>query len=70
MIAAGDSGSNRFAVGTFRLQDSDWPFRVSFPILIQNLVQYLVPSVGVSATTITAGDAMTLTRSRVCRRSR
>jgi Ca-activated chloride channel family protein len=61
LIAAGDSGSNRFAIGTFRLQDSDWPLRVSFPILIQNLVQYLVPSVGVSATAITAGDAVSLT---------
>ncbi|HEV3312079.1 MAG TPA: hypothetical protein VG815_16335, partial [Chloroflexota bacterium] len=60
LVAAGDNNGTRVAAGTFNLQESDWPLRISFPVLIQNLVHFLVPGVGVSSSSISAGDQISL----------
>jgi hypothetical protein len=45
---------------SFDLQRSDWPLRISFPIMLQNLLQYLAPGLTLGATDITAGRAVNL----------
>jgi hypothetical protein len=65
ILAAGQNGNIRGAVAPFNLQDSDWPLRVSFPVLIQNLVQYLAPGVemgiNVPGAAISAGELVKVT---------
>jgi hypothetical protein len=60
LVAAGDQGGRRAAVLTFALQQSDWPLRISFPILLQNLLHYLVPGMGADAGNLTAGQTVRL----------
>lgn len=50
LLAAGDSGTRRLAVTPFSLERSDWPLRVSFPLVVQNVVRYLAPDLVASAT--------------------
>ena len=59
VLAAGEHGAARFALVSFDLQHSDWPLRVSFPIMLQNLLQYLAPGLTLGETTITTGQAVT-----------
>jgi len=59
VLAAGEEGTARFALVSFDLQHSDWPLRVSFPIMLQNLLQYLAPGLTLGQTTITTGQAVT-----------
>jgi hypothetical protein len=60
LLAAGESRGLRMAVATFRLQESDWPLQISFPILIQNLVGYLAPPFGPAGTNFAAGQTVQL----------
>jgi Ca-activated chloride channel family protein len=60
LVAAGDNGTTRVALFTFNLPESDWPLRVSFPIFIQNLLQYLTPGLVLGSPNVTAGQALTL----------
>lgn len=55
LLAVGDSGSSRLAVVTFDLQQSDWPLRISFPIVLQNLLHYLAPGLTLGAADVNAG---------------
>jgi hypothetical protein len=59
ILAAGEQGNARFALVSFDLQHSDWPLRISFPVMLQNLVQYLAPGLALGQTTITTGQAVT-----------
>jgi hypothetical protein len=59
VIAAGEQGTTRVAVVDFDLQHSDWPLRISFPIMLQNLFHYLAPGLTLGATTITVGQPVT-----------
>jgi hypothetical protein len=43
---------------SFDLQRSDWPLRVSFPIMLQNLLHYLAPGLTLGQTTIAAGQSV------------
>ncbi len=43
LLLAGEAGGRRVAVLSFGLQQSDLPLRPAFPILMANLVDYLVP---------------------------
>ena len=52
------SGTARFALVSFDLQRSDWPLRVSFPIMLQNLLHYLVPGLTLGTTDVTTGQAV------------
>ncbi|HZU11303.1 MAG TPA: VWA domain-containing protein [Chloroflexota bacterium] len=60
LVAAGQSGTTRYALTTFRLQDSDWPLRLSFPVLIQNLVSYLAPGFVLDTADLSAGGVIHL----------
>jgi Ca-activated chloride channel family protein len=60
ILAAGEQGNARFALVSFDLQHSDWPLRVSFPVMLQNLLQYLAPGLTLGQTTVTTGQAVTL----------
>lgn len=43
LALAGTLNGRRMAVFTFRLQDSDLPLQLAFPILMSNLLDYLAP---------------------------
>lgn len=43
LVMVGEQNGQRAAVITFRLQDSDLPLKITFPILIANLTQWLSP---------------------------
>jgi Ca-activated chloride channel family protein len=59
VLAAGEQGNARFALVSFDLQHSDWPLRVSFPVMLQNLLHYLAPGLTLGQTTINTGQAVT-----------
>ena len=44
LVAAGDDGGRRIGLITFALGESDLPLQVAFPLLMSNLVEYLVPA--------------------------
>jgi hypothetical protein len=54
----GLAGGRRLAVVSFDLQHSDWPLRVSFPIVLQNLLHYLAPGLTLGHTNVTAGQSV------------
>lgn len=49
LVFAGETGGRRVAVITFRLQDSDLPLQLAFPVLMSNLIEYLAPAQAFSA---------------------
>lgn len=49
LVFAGETGGRRVAVLTFRLQDSDLPLQLAFPVLMSNLMAYLAPAQAFSA---------------------
>lgn len=60
VIAAGNAGGHRVAIIGFRLQESDWPLSVSFPIMIDNLLSYLAPGPTSGTTAIDRGQTVPL----------
>lgn len=60
LVAAGDNGGVPAILLTFDLQQSDWPLRVSFPILVQNMLRFLTPGPLVGATSVTSGERLVL----------
>ncbi len=57
-VLVGAHGPDREAVIGFRLDDSDWPLRISFPLFVHALVQYLAPGITLGTTSIASGDAL------------
>lgn len=55
LLAAGDNGRTRLGIIPFRLQNSDWPLRISFPVVLQNLVHYLAPGLTTGASNLDTG---------------
>lgn len=49
LVLAGEVGGRRVAVLTFRLQDSDLPLQLAYPVLMANLIRYLAPAQAFSA---------------------
>ncbi len=49
LVFAGETGGRRVAVLTFRLQDSDLPLQLAYPVLMSNLINYLAPAQTFSA---------------------
>ncbi len=43
LLLAGEQGGRRMAVMTFRLQESDLPLQIAFPVLMANIVNWLSP---------------------------
>lgn len=58
VLAAGEHGNTRLGLIAFDLQHSDWPLRISFPIMLQNMLHYLAPGLALGRTTITTGHAV------------
>ncbi|MGQ0603493.1 MAG: vWA domain-containing protein, partial [Anaerolineales bacterium] len=49
LVLVGETGGRRVAIITFRLQDSDLPLQLAFPVLMSNLINYLAPAQTFSA---------------------
>lgn len=61
LVLAGTLNGRRLAVFTFRLQDSDLPLQLAFPILMTNLLDYLAPGQAFNAPDgLRPGDTLTL----------
>ncbi|MBV9282123.1 MAG: VWA domain-containing protein [Chloroflexi bacterium] len=59
LVAAGERGNARVVLVDFSLERSDWPLRISFPIMLQNLLRYLAPGLTLGQTNVTTGQAVT-----------
>lgn len=57
-LAAGEDGPTRRAVVSFDIRKSDWPLRVSYPIFMHNLLEYLAPHLAVNTLSVRAGQAI------------
>lgn len=55
-LAAGEEGTTRRAVVSFDIRKSDWPLRVSYPIFMHNLLEYLAPHLAVNTPSVRAGQ--------------
>jgi Ca-activated chloride channel homolog len=60
LVAAGDSGTSRLALVDFDLQRSDWPLRVSYPVAVQNLLNYLTPGLTLGTSALSVGQHLSL----------
>jgi hypothetical protein len=54
-VLAGQRGATREVIIGFALQDSDWPLRISFPLFMHDIVQYLAPGITLGSTTVQLG---------------
>lgn len=59
VLAAGARNTTRLALVDFNLQRSDWPLRISFPVVLQNLMPYLAPGLTLGQTNISTGGTVT-----------
>jgi hypothetical protein len=57
-VATGQHGGYREAVIAFATRDSDWPLRLSFPVFIHNLIEYLAPGTTLGTTDVRTGDPL------------
>lgn len=61
LVLAGETGGRRVAVFTFKLQESDLPLLVTYPVLMANLINYLAPAQAFSAPNgLRLGEALTI----------
>ncbi len=61
LVLAGEVGGRRVAIFTFRLQDSDLPLLITYPVLMANLINYLAPAQAFSAPNgLRPGDTLTI----------
>lgn len=61
LVLAGEVGGRRVAIFTFRLQDSDLPLLITYPVLMANLINYLAPAQAFSAPNgLRPGEALTI----------
>jgi Ca-activated chloride channel homolog len=61
LVFAGEVGGRRVAVITFDLHDSDLPLKITYPVLMANLINYLSPAQAFSAPDgLAPGAALTI----------
>lgn len=60
MLVAGEYEGRRIVVLSFSTHNSDLPLQVAFPLLISNVVSYLVPGSGADAAQIAPGQPLAL----------
>jgi len=61
LVFAGEVGGRRVAVFTFDLHDSDLPLKITYPVLMANLINYLSPAQAFSAPDgLRPGQALTI----------
>jgi Ca-activated chloride channel homolog len=58
MLLAGEKDGRRIVVLAFDLHDSDLPLQVAFPLLLSNIVGYLVPGSGAEAAQLAPGQPL------------
>lgn len=58
VLAAGERNGTRLALVDFNLQRSDWPLRISFPVVLQNLLPYLSPGLTLGHNDLTTGGTV------------
>ncbi|NOK63881.1 MAG: VWA domain-containing protein [Chloroflexi bacterium AL-W] len=55
IMLAGERDGRRIVVLAFRLQDSDFPLQVAFPLEVSNIMSYLAPGSGADAAQLAPG---------------
>ncbi len=60
LLAAGEDSGRRFGVITFNLEESDWPLRLSFPVVVRNLLSYLEPGLTLASPDRATGQSVEL----------
>lgn len=60
MLVAGERDGRKIVVLAFDLHNSDLPVQVAFPLLLSNLVSYLVPGSGADAAQLAPGQPLAL----------
>jgi hypothetical protein len=61
LFLVGEANGHRVAVLTFRLQESDLPLQIAFPVLMANIVDWLSPGRVIDeATALQPGDPVTI----------
>jgi hypothetical protein len=62
LLMVGEKGGRRYALLTFRLQDSDLPLQIAFPVLMANIVDWLNPGRVINkSSALSPGETMVLT---------
>jgi hypothetical protein len=62
LLMVGEKGGRRYALLTFRLQDSDLPLQIAFPVLMANIVDWLKPGRVINkSSALSPGETMVLT---------
>jgi Ca-activated chloride channel family protein len=56
LFLVGEVNGHRVAILTFRLQDSDLPLQIAFPVLMTNIADWLRPGSAIAETTVQSGD--------------
>jgi hypothetical protein len=65
LLAAGEQAGSKVVAMAFSPEQSDLPLQVAFPILVQNLVNYLEPQAALADTTVQAGLPVALPASNL-----
>ncbi|HEU4327695.1 MAG TPA: BatA and WFA domain-containing protein [Roseiflexaceae bacterium] len=60
LLMAGERDGRRIVVLAFRLQNSDLPLQVAFPLLMSNLINFLAPGSGAEAAQLAPDQALAL----------
>ncbi|GAB4202378.1 MAG: BatA and WFA domain-containing protein [Roseiflexaceae bacterium] len=60
LLLAGERDGRRIVVLAFRLQNSDLPLQVAFPLLMSNLINFLAPGSGAEAAQLAPDQALAL----------
>jgi hypothetical protein len=60
LLVAGERDGRRVVVLAFRLQNSDLPLQVAFPLLVSNMINYLAPGSGADAAQLAPDQALSL----------
>jgi hypothetical protein len=60
LLIAGEKDGRRVVVLAFDLHNSDLPLQVAFPLLLSNIVGYLVPGSGAEAAQLAPGQPLAL----------
>lgn len=60
VVAAGDNGTIRLVIFSFNVQESDWPLRLSFPVIMQNIIHFLAPGLDLGTVQLSAGQPLKL----------
>ncbi len=61
LIAVGEAAGDRIGLVAFDLEESDLPLQVAFPLLVSNLVDYLLPTAdGVLPSSMRLGESLTV----------